>query len=172
MRLCCCRTSPVQGAGVVFTDGKHILAGYQPYKAKPCISGIGGSSEPGENYLTTAIREMLEELFEPSNDSAKLQNLNLQIQAKYIPKRIIQSGDYTMIIYNFNDLESILEFIHENGLITPLYTVFPLSLIDLIRERKVEIGVEISHFALLPLIRQVSIDSNLISDIQLLCTPT
>jgi hypothetical protein len=41
--------------GVVFTDGRHILAGYQPNKKNPCISGIGGMKEKGETHFDTAM---------------------------------------------------------------------------------------------------------------------
>ena len=53
-----------RAAGSVFTDSKIILAGYQPRKKKPFISGIGGKREEGESYMDTAIRETVEELFE------------------------------------------------------------------------------------------------------------
>lgn len=54
-------TIDYNSAGIIFTDGKHVLAGYQKNRF---FSGIGGSKEPSEtDPKFTAIREMLEELF-------------------------------------------------------------------------------------------------------------
>jgi hypothetical protein len=53
-----------EAAGIVFTNGTHILAGYQPRKKNPHISGLGGSKQKDESYMQTAWRETLEELFE------------------------------------------------------------------------------------------------------------
>ena len=54
--------SEYESAGIIFTDNKHILAGYQ----KTRFSGIGGHKEElfdNNDAKITAIREMLEELF-------------------------------------------------------------------------------------------------------------
>lgn len=51
-----------KAAGIMFTDNKHILAGYQ----KTGFSGLGGGKElvfDNDDAKLTAIREILEELF-------------------------------------------------------------------------------------------------------------
>lgn len=54
-------TLEYNSAGIIFTDEKHVLAGYQKNKF---YSGIGGKKELSDlSVKFTAIREMLEELF-------------------------------------------------------------------------------------------------------------
>lgn len=53
------------GAGLHFIDEAEgtIVAGAQPHKKTPCISGFGGKAEPGDgSCVVTAYRETIEEL--------------------------------------------------------------------------------------------------------------
>jgi hypothetical protein len=133
-------------AGCIFTNDTHILGGYQPNKASPCISGIGGKKEGVEEFLETALREMLEELFGLYNK-------------EYIPplmaipyERLLISGDYVSIVYSFTSLEKILLELNRLSAVSPLYTEIPLTLIDLILKR-LPVNSEISHLCLLPLVK-------------------
>jgi hypothetical protein len=138
-----------KAAGVVFTDGKLILAGYQPLKKTPFISGIGGSKEPGEGYKVTALREMVEELFEvppPAELIAELKTLRS-------PKSILQTGTYVRLVYTFEDLEAILKCIKTYSLKSPLYDTFPETLMELLFDRRPKAKVEISHLCLLPVVK-------------------
>lgn len=84
-----------KAAGVAFTNGRHVLAGYQPHKKHPSISGIGGSREHGESYMQTALRECVEELFEPPTIPKGL----LPKLAQLAPQKVIQSGSYLSLIH-------------------------------------------------------------------------
>lgn len=139
-----------KAAGVVFTDGRLILAGYQPLKKKPFISGLGGSKEPGESYKDTALREMVEELFEFKTVPPEL---IAELKAKCQPSRILHSATYVRLVYTFEDLESILKIINSYTPRSPLYVTFPLTLMDLLFDRKVKGKAELSHLCLLPVVK-------------------
>ena len=145
-----------KAAGVAFTNGVHVLAGYQPHKKHPSISGIGGSRERGENYMQTALRECVEELFEPPSIPKSL----FSKLAAIAPQKVIQSGSYINAIYTFDDLQAMLKAMKQVGLRSPLYETFPKTLTELIMNR-VPTGAisgskaaEISHLALLPVVSQ------------------
>lgn len=138
------------GAGCVFTDGKHVLAGYQPHKKFPCVSGIGGHKENGETYYQTAYRETVEEIFHVSHVSSQLiETLTRQLP----PRREENHKNYIILHYNFQDLKRFLKICKQSGLKSPLYTKFPQTLIQTIRTREIVDGAEISHLCLLPVIR-------------------
>ncbi len=139
-----------KAAGVAFTNGVHVLAGYQPHKKHPSISGIGGSRERGENYMQTALRECVEELFEPTS----IPKLLLPKLASIVPQKVIQSGSYINAIYTFDDLQKMLTLMKRLGLRSPLYEPFPKTLMDLIMKRVIRPTAEISHLALLPVVAQ------------------
>lgn len=147
-----------KAAGVAFTNSRHVLAGYQPHKKHPSISGIGGSREPGESYMQTALRECVEELFEPTSIPKALLPKLTQIA----PQKVIQSGSYINAIYSFDDLHAMLAIMKRTGLRSPLYETFPKNITDLIMNRvptgalSGDKAAEISHLALLPVIPQAA----------------
>jgi hypothetical protein len=151
-----------KAAGVAFTNGQHVLAGYQPHKKHPSISGIGGSREPAESYMQTALRECVEELFEPTS----IPNALLPKLAQIAPQKVIQSGSYINAIYSFKDLKAMLTAMKHVGLRSPLYEKFPKNLTELIMNRipanalsgklSGEKTAEISHLALLPVVAQAA----------------
>ena len=151
-------------AGTIFTDGKLLLAGYQPKKTIPCISGIGGKREGEELYMTTAIRETIEELFGIVDIPS---NLIEEINLKIIPQSIEQNGGYIIAIYSFIDLIQILNIVSSYSLPTLLYEVLPISLHELLFNRKHICEAEISHLVLLPVVSQLTIDVDLLQDISL-----
>ena len=144
-----------RGAGSVFTDGKIILAGYQPLKRKPFISGIGGKKEKGEMYMDTALRETVEELFEFKDIPAKLMD---ELKTRLIPQKVLQNDTYIIVVYTFIDLDTMLHIIAKYKLQSVLYDKAPMNLMELIFNRKLEFNKdifykpEISHLALLPLV--------------------
>jgi hypothetical protein len=143
-----------KAAGVAFTNGKHVLAGFQPHKKHPSISGIGGSREPGESYMQTALRECVEELFEPKSIPKSL----VPKLAQIAPQKVIQTGSYINAIYSFDDLQAMMNAMKRVGLRSPLYEKFPKNLTELIMNR-VLIGekvAEISHLALIPVAAQAA----------------
>jgi hypothetical protein len=86
-------------AGCIFTNGTHILGGYQPNKQAPCISGIGGKREDCEEFVQTAMREMLEEIF---GIYARPDFVTALMAIPY--DRLLISGDYVSLIYSFTYL--------------------------------------------------------------------
>ena len=143
------RSRSYKAAGVVFTDGHLILAGYQPLKATPFISGIGGSKEEGETYKETALREMVEELFETSVAPALL--AELKKCTSHSPRKVFQ-GTYVRLVYTFEDLVDMLAVMKKH-IKSPLYATFPLTLMDLLFQRHVKGKSEISHLCLLPVVK-------------------
>jgi len=135
-------------AGVLFTNGTHILGGYQPKKEFPCISGIGGKRELRDtSFLFTAMRECLEELFAiPDNLSQYIE----LIQENVTPLRVVDLGGYINSIYSFIDLERMMDILHGAGVVSPLYPVFPRTLNELVYTRRVSEDQEITHLAILP----------------------
>jgi len=142
------RKPQYNAAGVLFTNGTHVLAGYQPNKKKPCITGIGGSRESFETFLQTALRETVEELLHVKEVPSQL-ICNLSDSLK--PLSVFSNKNYVTVLYSFEQLETFLEILKENGITTDLYKEFPLSLEELVFKRKNSKEVEIKQFAVLPL---------------------
>lgn len=149
-------------AGCLFTDGAHVLAGYQPQKTVPGISGLGGKRLSGESYFHTALRETLEELFDVTVNS----DLLILLETTMKPRQVIVNGTYVLLQFSFDDLRSLLEYASTYCNRTPLYETMPLCINDLIFNRKHASDSEISHLCLLPFIKGVSIHNDLTSDIQ------
>ena len=138
-------------AGVFITDGRHVLAGYQP--ARGAITGFGGKRETGEEPLQTAWRELFEEL------------LGIEAPTSLPNWKLLYSGTYVLYTCSFAELESLLELAIES----PFYTSgSPRTIADLLLKRSD--GTEITDLALLPLIvantaEQGGIHEELIADI-------
>jgi hypothetical protein len=137
------------GAGCVFTDGNHILAGYQPHKKFPCISGIGGHVEQGESYLQTAYRETIEELFDVKAIPVGLIDTLIR---KMAPKQISIKKGYVLVRFTFEDLEKFLKLCRKANLQSPLYPKLPKNLMQVIQRRIQAPNAEISALCLLPIV--------------------
>lgn len=138
------------GAGCVFTDGKHVLAGYQPFKKFPCISGIGGHRENGETPYQTAFRETVEEIYHVSTLPPQLiPNLIRSLP----PRKADNHMNYIILNYNFEDFKKFIKICKKSGLQSPLYRKLPRSLMECIRNRDASTNAEISHLCLLPVIK-------------------
>jgi hypothetical protein len=160
--------NPIKGAGVIFTNGTHILAGYQPNKKKPFISGIGGRIMNAETNNQAAIREMIEELFDIYKPPPQLiDNINRKIPEKHS----IINGDYAIIVYTFEDLDKILKITEDFVKKSPIYKKFPENLNDLLWNRLPKRRSEISHLCILPFVEHNTepfVDSNLLEDLKLI----
>jgi hypothetical protein len=154
-----------QAAGCLFTNNQLVLAGYQPNKSLPYISGIGGTKMPGETFQRTAFRETLEEIFNVNTFPLGLLNT---IELILEPTRIMQNGNYIIIVLTFEDLGIILRICRAYNLKTPIYDTIPLRLNDLIFNRKFDISAEITHLALIPLAKKVTIDPYFVEDLDLM----
>lgn len=153
-------------AGCIFTDGNLILAGYQPTKEAPIISGLGGKREGDEFLEETAIRETLEELFEIHTLPSGLVQ---RIERNCVPRKVLQNGAYGAIVYTFKDLHTILRICSSYKLVSPLYTKFPKTLDQLLFKRvSGSLSPEVTHLAILPLVSEQVIDPSFIEDMQIL----
>jgi len=137
-------------AGVLFTNGTHVLGGYQPKKEYPCISGIGGKRELRDtSFLYTAIRECLEELFAVSESLPLYIEL---IQENVTPLRVVELGAYINCIFSFHDLERMLTLLSDAGFVSPVYKVFPRTMDALMYTRLASEDQELTHLAILPIL--------------------
>jgi hypothetical protein len=155
----------IKASGCIFTNKSLILAGYQPNKELAYISGIGGHREDGEEFQQTAFRETLEELF---NVNTFPKGLLEKIEKTLVPQRVIKNEMYAFILLTFKDLEEILRICKRYRLRTPLYKKFPLTLNELIFNRILDPTAEITHFSLIPMIKNISIDPYFVEDIGLI----
>ena len=124
-------------AGCLFTNGTHVLAGYQG-----TINGIGGKAEEGEEPQATALREMLEEIFGIVFDIEKV---------RLPPQKIIVKNAYNIFVYSFDDLEAMCSILKRSGVVSPMYSEIPTTVWDLIVKR-LPIESEVRALCLLPVV--------------------
>lgn len=147
-------TDNYKAAGVAFTNGLHVLGGYQPHKKRPSISGIGGSREVGDKcYMHTALRECIEELFNPLYIP---KSLLCKLVTSISPKKVIQTGDYINVIYSFEDLHLLLKLCKNHRLQSPYYKLLPRTVYELITSRIIVESAEITYLTLLPILSDVN----------------
>jgi hypothetical protein len=135
----------MSAAGPFFTDGRHALAGYQP--SKSCITGIGGKAEAGEIPILTAMREFVEEIFCCEAPDLLVAQLAIAVR----PRGRLQNSGYELIVYDFADLERLLEVCAAAELETPAYSRPPRTLMELILWRQAPAEAEVQALALIPL---------------------
>jgi 8-oxo-dGTP pyrophosphatase MutT (NUDIX family) len=130
-------------AGCMFTNGRLVLAGFQPKISK--ISGFGGTSKHYETPFETAIRETLEELL-------GVTDVPHEIIAK-MPEcsRHIAYPAYTCFLYSFDDLETILRRARRYYLTSEYYADFPTTVGDLVLRRHISEGMEVTDLFLTPM---------------------
>ena len=136
-------------AGCFFTDDSLFLAGYQPNKKKPEISGLGGKKKRGETPRQTAVRETLEELF----DFHIIPKHILQAVNAIEPRKLVWNGSYAIFVYSFKNLETILKTVKDSNIESSVYENIPLTIIDLLLKRRISKKSEISHLCLLPCVK-------------------
>ena len=153
----------ITNAGCLFTNYNHVLAGYQPKKKIPFISGFGGKKLSNENIIETAIRETIEELFDidyvPFELIYRIKKIN--------PTKVVTQDNYLMLVYSFEQLLDILH-ISKEIISTNLYLSFPTTIPDLIINRIINNKAEISQLCLLPYTKNLKIDPIFILDINLI----
>jgi hypothetical protein len=146
-------------AGCLFTDKKLVLAGYQYRDGKGVLDGIGGRREDGEAPIETALRETLEELFEIVCSD----ELIADIRRNFKPRSKFQTGQYICFVYNFKTLEKMMVFLKTNGLRSPLYKVFPVTITELLFSRRIR-PTEIMHLSLIPFVDDLSFEGHFLKD--------
>lgn len=153
-----------EAAGCLFTDGTHVMAGYQPKRGTKLISGFGGGRKPGETYFDTAMREVLEELLEIKPSEALLDALNLQFQ----PSKVLINGPYIILQYSLADIDTLLDIVSQHYSHSPIYSNMPFGLSELIFKRKYLKGMEVQSILILPLVNDFLVDGNFRKDIDLI----
>ena len=146
-----------QAAGCIFTDGKHVLGGYQPKGSY--ISGLGGKRIHGEDYHQTALRETVEELFDvvPSEE--------LLYQLQNIPySKHIMNGPYVALVFSFHDLKTFMDICKIYIKESILYAKFPETLEELIFNRLPREKTEVHNLYILPTRIDLHVDANFLTD--------
>jgi len=155
-------------AGVMFTDRRLMLAGYQSHGERSCISGLGGKREGKETFSQTAVREMVEELFHAQCSLELIE----RIEATVIPESIIRNDNYIFLVYSFKSLNDIMSLLISLDANSPIYKNFPKNINELIFNREPLKDTEISTLCLIPVVNHPKayqfIDDNLIDDMRLL----
>ena len=146
-------------AGCLFTDKKLVLAGYQFRHGKGVLDGIGGTREEGETAIETAFRETLEELFDIVPSAA----LVTEMRKHFKPRSKFQTGQYICFVYNFKTLEKMMVFLKGQGLHSPLYKVFPVTITDLLFSRRIR-PTELTHLSLIPFVDELSLEEHFLKD--------
>lgn len=150
--------------GCMFTNGTHVLAGLQKKHGLQMISGFGGKAHEHEDSLHAAMRETIEELFEIFDAPQAID----EILMNFIPRRFVQNGDYTILVYDFHDLHDFMLILAGHHLQSPLYPSFPLTFQELLLKRQPQEQSEIQALALLPFDASMQLDSLFLSDLALL----
>jgi hypothetical protein len=148
-------------AGILFTDRKLVLAGFNQHRF--AITGIGGKKKDDELPWQTALRETLEELFEFVEIPERL----LRIVAGSLSfDSLICSKGYSTFVMSFHDLNKIMRMLPFAGeLVSRVYDVLPTTVEQLVLTRKVVQGAEFSHLSLIPFVHNLSLDRHFINDI-------
>jgi hypothetical protein len=148
-------------AGIMFTDGKHVLAGYNQHTMK--ISGIGGKAKRNETAIHTAIRETVEELFELEEIP---QELSEMLYNNLLFDNLFTRGDYTTFIMDFKyDLQIFFDTISKFILRSRVYSTIPKTLEELLMTRIVAPEAELSHLMLLPCVYNIDLSTCFLNDI-------
>jgi hypothetical protein len=164
MGTCLSKPPLTVNAGCLFTDSRHVLAGFQPNKHKQIISGFGGKAEQNETIFETAWRETLEELFELPQEQILL--LIQEIPNHIQHTKSYTNGNYTVFVYSFEHLLTLLELCEKKHIVSPIYDTFPTELFELILYRKPKPTSEVQQITLLPAAIS-TIDPYLTQDIHL-----
>jgi hypothetical protein len=146
-------------AGCLFTDKKLVLAGYQFRHGRGVLDGIGGSRDGSETAIETAFRETLEELFEIVPSAALVAEMRRHFKAR----SKFQTGQYICFVYNFKTLEKMMVFLKEQGIRSPLYKVFPVTVTELLFNRRIR-PTELTHLSLIPFVDDLSLEEHFLKD--------
>lgn len=150
-------------AGILFTDSNLVLAGYSQHKQR--IVGIGGKTQGSETPTLTAVREALEELFEfESLDETLIETVHKLL----VFDTCVAYGKYTVYRMSFKDLQNIINAVGTYGkeMVSNVYNNLPVSVDQLVFNRKPYKHAELSHLVLLPCESSMKISACLLADIQ------
>lgn len=159
--------SSYKAAGCLFFTERLLLAGYQPHKKQPILSGLGGLRKATELPAQTAFRETVEELYHVEHVPRELIE---RLQKKLIPNAVLDEDGYVVLVFDLFQLLKLLRICKNYGVKSPLYSTMPTTLDDLLMKRLPDPSAEISHLCLFPLIDVSSpdkiLDKSFLSDIR------
>lgn len=151
-----------KGAGCVFMNKTHVLAGYQPNKKVPILSGFGGKCKGNESLTETALRETLEEIFHLKEIPKAL----IERIVETIQPRIIVNKGYLALVYTFDQLVEILACSkYYIGTIDIYPDHYPMSVECIIIDRVIDSSAEVAQICILPVAKNLLIDPLLLEDI-------
>lgn len=131
-----------KSAGCLFTDSKTFLSGFQRKQQK--WTSFGGKKYHGETPFMTAMREVVEELFE-----IRMSQQTLGILVCTIPFSFQNhDGSYIYYKYPFETIFQIIDILYSEGYQSPLYDSWPCSLEELVFRRKKNLTSEMETLAL------------------------
>ncbi len=175
-RMCCCSgsrgrshktlpdESPQPAAGIIFTNGTHVLAAHQYKDGREIISGLGGKmelSDPTPYY--TAVRETLEELFDIKPPVPLISYICADIQ----PIHTMATCGYINHQLSFDDLERLLLIVSRSEAISPIYPGGAVpTLNELIINRKAKNTSEVRALSILPISCAWFVDQNFMQDMR------
>jgi len=136
---------PFKAAGILFTDGTRVMAGFQPDKA--AYSGFGGSREHKETIRETAFREALEELLEPQDS---IMHLVASLKERFKNHAVTRKGTYRFLTLNFDELLDILKEAKAIDLKSQIYKSIPTTIAALLTKRLPLPTSEVHDLILLP----------------------
>jgi hypothetical protein len=151
-------------AGCLFTNGKLVLAGYQPNKSTKKISGLGGKQNNNEYLHHTALRETLEELL---GQREYPMELLYELEHSLNPQNKYLHGDYYILVFSFTDLEEFLQITKKYIESSKHYETFPFTVSDLIFNRTYTEKDEVQQLCLLPVAHNILIDKYFQKDIRI-----
>jgi len=132
-------------AGILFQHDTKFLSGWNP--SLGAWSGFGGKRRGIETSIQTAIREVVEELFQVNIRTDHIGPLEVILS----PFDFEQNGDYVVFFMNVSSLFQISVFLEKKGYRSPLYSSFPTNAVDLVEARILPEGntYEITHLCFL-----------------------
>lgn len=132
-------------AGMLFQDGDRFLSGWNP--SLTAWSGFGGKRRGNETSIQTAVREVVEEIFQVNLVREDINTLEEELS----PFDFKQNGEYVVFFMNVSSLFQISVFLEKKGYRSPLYSSFPANVVDLIEARRLPEGnpYEVTHLCLL-----------------------
>jgi hypothetical protein len=146
-------------AGILFTDQRMVLAGS---RSNGVITGIGGKKKGDETPYKTAIREMLEEIFELEEMP---ETLMTEVFERIIAYDVI-SGAYTIFMCSFDDLKEIIDIVRNHRVKSVVYDELPRNIEELIFNRFHCEKSEFTHLVLLPYVPSMRIENYFLKDIR------
>jgi hypothetical protein len=138
------------GAGCIFTNGKHVLAGIQ--RQSNMLSGFGGRREDSDkDYVHTAHRELIEELFGHKEIPEKVYTKFRQFEPLRILEPLYGSFPYINIVYSFKDLQRMIRIVNSLCCASMFYHLPPDHVSDLVFWREHIEGAEVTTLSILPI---------------------